>query len=301
MDSINLLGVERPRAESRLGRSYGWKHDTTYTEAPKKTFAVTATPSQSQLDLRSRCPPIFDQGQLGSCTSHGSLGAFQFLMMNGDLSKNVNLSRLWLYYQERVLEGTVADDAGAQIYSGVRVLQTLGCPQESLWPYDIELYSTRPSKMANRDAKNYLLVKASALHQNLRDLKLSLIQRHPVVFGCLVFPSFEDPSVASTGRVPLPDPSESCLGGHCMMLVGFDDSSQSFLVRNSWGTAWGLGGYCWMPYAYLLNPQLSSDFWSYEQVRCTPGTPWAQELEDKECESESQSCDSEVETDIVEV
>ena len=86
------------------------------------------------------------------------------------------------------------------------------------------------------------------------------------MFGFSVYESFMSPEVAKTGKVPLPPRGEQLLGGHAVLAVGYDDSIQSFIVRNSWGPKWGMKGYCTMPYGYLTDPQLARDFWAIYTV-----------------------------------
>jgi C1A family cysteine protease len=81
-----------------------------------------------------------------------------------------------------------------------------------------------------------------------------------------VYDSFETPEVAQTGIVPMPKDTERMLGGHAVMAVGYDEKKQYFFVRNSWGEAWGDRGYFYMPYAYLQNKYLSSDFWTIRDM-----------------------------------
>jgi len=92
------------------------------------------------------------------------------------------------------------------------------------------------------------------------------VSGYPFVFGFTVYQSFESQQVASTGVVPMPSPSEQTVGGHAVMAVGYDDSQQQFIVRNSWGTGWGMAGYFTMPYAYLIQSNLSDDFWTIRVV-----------------------------------
>ena len=86
------------------------------------------------------------------------------------------------------------------------------------------------------------------------------------MFGFTVYESFESQEVAKTGVVPMPAPGEQVVGGHAVLAVGYDDSAQTFMVRNSWGTGWGQAGYFTMPYAYLTTRGLSSDFWTIRIV-----------------------------------
>jgi C1A family cysteine protease len=93
-----------------------------------------------------------------------------------------------------------------------------------------------------------------------------LAENYPFVFGFTVYQSFESETVAGTGIVPMPSPGEAVVRGHCVVAVGYDDTQRTFIIRNSWGTDWGIKGYCMMPYEYLLNPQLASDFWTIRSV-----------------------------------
>jgi C1A family cysteine protease len=102
--------------------------------------------------------------------------------------------------------------------------------------------------------------------QRLHQMQACLAQGFPFVFGFTVYDSFESEEVAKTGDVPLPPRGETVLGGHAVLAVGYDDDIQRFHVRNSWGKGWGKEGYCTMPYGYLSDPQLASDFWAIYTV-----------------------------------
>lgn len=60
----------------------------------------------------------------------------------------------------------------------------------------------------------------------------------------------------------MPQPTERSVGGHAVLAVGYSDDDKRFIVRNSWGTGWGMQGYFSMPYDYLSNSSLSNDFWT---------------------------------------
>jgi C1A family cysteine protease len=100
----------------------------------------------------------------------------------------------------------------------------------------------------------------------LHQIQGCLASGYPVVFGFSVYESFETQEVARSGVVPLPKKGEKQLGGHAVLAVGYDDTAQSFIVRNSWGPSWGQDGYFTMPYAYVTSGQLASDFWALYTV-----------------------------------
>jgi C1A family cysteine protease len=219
-----------------------------------------------KVDLRPHCPPPYDQGQLGSCTGNAIAGAVQFEREKQHLTPDFVPSRLFIYYGERVIEGTVGTDSGAQIRDGIKVVAQQGVPPETDWPYDITKFAQKPPPKAFTDALKDKAVSYSRLTQSLSQMKGCLASGYPFVFGFTVYDSFESQQVAQSGVVPMPAAGESVLGGHAVMAVGYDDSQQRFIVRNSWGANWGMKGYFTMPYAYLTEQNLSSDFWTVRLV-----------------------------------
>ncbi|HUB34726.1 MAG TPA: C1 family peptidase [Bryobacteraceae bacterium] len=261
-DPLSSLTLRRASAHG----GYGWVRDLPdgrdfFYAAPLIRFPQGLPTS---VDLRSECPPVYDQGQLGSCTANGIGGAIEFDQQK-QKTKEFVPSRLFIYYNERVIEGTVSEDSGAQIRDGVKSVATLGAPPETDWPYDIQKFSEKPPAKAYTDAKKDLVSAYSRVVQNLAQMQGCLAEGYPFVFGFTVYESFESDEVAQTGIVPMPAPGEKVLGGHCVVAVGYDDTKRMFIIRNSWGAGWGLKGYCMMPYEYLLG-QLASDFWTIRTV-----------------------------------
>ena len=249
-------------------KRYGWvpdlpdMRDHMYA-APMEM--VTALPPQ--VDLRPQCPPVYDQGQLGSCTGNAIAGAVQFEREKQKLTPDFVPSRLFIYYGERVIEGTVSSDSGAQIRDGIKVVAKQGAPPETDWPYDITKFAAKPPAKAFTDALKDRAVTYSRVTRSLSQMKGCLASGYPFVFGFTVYDSFESQQVANTGIVPMPAAGESVIGGHAVMAVGYDDSQQRFLVRNSWGNSWGMAGYFTIPYAYLTERSLASDFWTIRLVK----------------------------------
>lgn len=217
------------------------------------------------VDLRNQCPPVYNQGALGSCTANGLAGAYEF-----DLKKQKKTdympSRLFIYYNERVLINTVNSDSGAYIRDGIKTMNKEGVCPESLWPYDISKFTVKPPKKDYDEAKKCQIKSYQRLINSLSQLKGCLAEGFPFVFGFTVYDSFMTNEVAKTGIMPMPKTGEHTRGGHAVMAVGYDDSKNAFIIRNSWGTNWGIKGYFYMPYAYISNPNLCDDFWTIRLV-----------------------------------
>lgn len=247
---------------------YGWVPDL--PDARDHLFAApmaTMAALPPSVDLRPKCPAtVYDQGQLGSCTANAIAAAVEFdLLKEG--KPDMMPSRLFIYYEERVVEHTVESDAGARIRDGIKVVATVGVPPESDWPYDISKFAQKPPAQAFTDAPRHKVSSYSRVMQDLTQMKSCLASGLPFVFGFSVYDSFESQDVARTGVVPMPNlQTEKLQGGHAVLAVGYDDSQQRFIVRNSWGPGWGMGGYFTMPYAYLMSRNLASDFWTCKIV-----------------------------------
>lgn len=213
------------------------------------------------IDLRQGCSPIVDQGELGSCTANAiASGLREFMELKAGQSLT-RLSRLFLYYKEREMEGTVSEDSGASIRDGMKVLLNTGVCPEIDWPYDITRFAVAPPEPAEKDAAQYL-IKAYQRLVTLTDIKRSLYEGYPVVVGITVFESLESKEVAQTGQVPMPKDGERVLGGHAVLIVGYEDALDNgrVVVRNSWGEGWGEKGYCYIPYKFM--EKYAFDFWT---------------------------------------
>jgi C1A family cysteine protease len=256
----------RSTAKMPLRHGYGWAPDL----PDHRDFLYSAnlallTTLPAKADLRPQCPPIYDQGQLGSCTANSIGAAFEFDQMK-QKEKSFMPSRLFIYYNERVIEGTVSSDAGAQIRDGIKSINQQGVCPETDWPYVITKFAAKPPPKAFTDGAKNKAILYQRIARTLPQMKACIAGGYPWVFGFTVYESFESAQVAQTGIVPMPGSNEQVLGGHAVLCVGYDDSQQRFIVRNSWGTSWGVQGYFLMPYAYLLDANLSDDFWTVRSV-----------------------------------
>jgi len=203
---------------------------------------------------------------MGSCTGFAIVGAMEYLE-NVKHKTFVPLSQQFVYYNERLLEGGTSTDGGSYIGDGISVVLRYGACALSVWPYnEADLY-TKPSDAAYADGATRKAIKTNSIAQNQTAVMSALASGFPIVFGFVAFDSFESTEVAKTGFVPTPNPDiDNALGGHAMLIVGYDIRSQQFLCRNSWTAHWGIGGYCWIPFAYLMNPELAHSFYTIEDI-----------------------------------
>lgn len=244
-----------------MPRRYGWTPDVPDArDHLLKVGRVTKTPTR--FSLRDKMPPVVDQGDLGSCTANAIAAAHQFDQMLQQKPDAFAPSRLFIYYNEREMEGTVDSDSGAMIRDGIKSINKLGVCPEPRWPYDVASFKVKPDSQSYADALDHQAVSYARVPRTQAQMEQVLAGGKPFVVGISVYESFESASVAATGKVPMPNvKTESLLGGHAVLVVGYDRAKKLWILRNSWGTGWGDQGYFTLPYKYLLDPNLSDDFW----------------------------------------
>lgn len=279
-----VIGLDKapgkPKTDERVGKKltpnlmyrsitrYGWKPDLPDSRdlryaAP--AHVITALPPM--VDLTNQCPPVYDQGDLGSCTANAIGAAFEFDLLKQNLTDFMP-SRLFIYYNERAIEGTINSDSGAQIRDGIKSVARQGVCSEESWSYIISEFAVKPYHTCYTEALNNTAVSYHRVSRDIDQMRGCLAEGYPFVIGFTVYTSFKSQQVTQTGVLNLPDTNaERVLGGHAVLIVGYDDSSSRFRVRNSWGPDWGQHGYFTMPYEYLLDEGLSRDFWTVRVVR----------------------------------
>ena len=253
-----------PRPSTVSLPKYHWRRDPVDTRDHIFKTPAPTTPPPSIVDMRNYASPIENQGNLGSCTGNAIAGQIELIQRKVNPAKGRDVSRLFIYYQERLLEGTIRYDNGAYIRDGIKACYTYGAPLESLWPYVINRFTTKPSAAAYTDA---LKRKVTSYQRctNFAAVKAALVSRYPVTVGFDVYSSFEGAENTNTGMMPYPNTrTEQYLGGHAVCIVGYNDNlaGGSFICRNSWGTNWGDNGYFYMPYQVIQNTSMSNDFWA---------------------------------------
>jgi len=269
LDGQEVFSVEAVNFRTFVKRGFGWKPDL----PDFRDYIVSANPDQgaktvlpSLCDLRPRDNfAIYNQGRLGSCTANAIGAAVHYDQVQQGLV-TFTPSRLFIYYNERALEGTIDEDAGAQIRDGMKTLNNLGVCSEEAWPYDTETFTQRPTDACYKLAAQNTAKEYARVEQNLNDIKTVLNNGNVIAFGFIVCSSFMTPEVAKTGKMDMPHPTDKIFGGHAVLCCGYDDARQVFTVRNSWGSAWGDDGYFYMPYDYMCDTFLSRDLWTLVSV-----------------------------------
>ncbi len=265
--------------EPRKIQRYGWRpdlpdHRDRIYNLERKVYRSEEL--QPAFSLREHMPPVYDQGQLGSCTGNGTAAVLESAEIKQGMASETP-SRLFIYYGERAIEGTVSEDSGAQIRDGIKVVAADGAPpEEPYWPYDIAKFKDKPSPEAYAEAKKYEAIEYLKILPGAAGspVRSPIQDGLPVVFGFTVPAIFESEKWSpATQYLPLPAAAEKNIGGHCVVIVGWDFSLERFPVnvfeiRNSWGPEWGDQGYFWMDARYIYEPTrgLSSDFWVIDKV-----------------------------------
>lgn len=211
-----------------------------------------------QIDFSHRIYDIHDQGDLGSCTGQAITCAMEYSLskkMNFDQDSFIHLSPLFVYYNERRLMGTTKRDSGSSLADGIRSIHTWGTC--TLKKHDNEKdFRKRPRSIAYKEAENYKLLDCVAncrVQHDLKSIKNVLAQEIPVLLGIYIYTSFESEAVRKTGMIPIPESNELKLGGHAVLLVGYNDETQLFKGVNSYGKGWGENGFFYLPYGYVIN------------------------------------------------
>ena len=242
----------------------GWKKQKDDSRDIKyKAIAYDGLVLPTSYSLQSRMPFVYQQGQLGSCTSQGIAALIEYDVVKQGLPA-FTPSRLFIYYNERDMEGNVNEDSGASIRDGIKSINDIGVCSEALWPYDINKFANRPDDVCYTDGKQNKSLLYSAVNQTEYSLNHAIYHGYPIVFGFKVYENFENDTVATTGVMAMPVGSD--IGGHCVVIVGYDDDKRVYRIRNSWGPQWGLQGYFDMPYEYMLRADLANDFWIIETM-----------------------------------
>jgi C1A family cysteine protease len=268
--------IDQETVSSRLKRL--GQQDSVKTMLMKVgVLKATKSTLPDSVDLKKWCSPIEDQDRLSSCTAHAGVGIIEYFERKA-FNKHIEASRLFLYKVTRNLLNWYGD-TGAFLRTTMEAMVLFGVPPEEYWQYNSDDVDKEPGAFLYAFAQNYQTISYYRLDPPetpkdalLGRIKASLAASLPSMFGFSVYSSIDQ--AEKTGAIPYPIPGEKLLGGHAVIAVGYDEkikiknsnpgakeTTGALLIRNSWGTEWGQGGYGWLPYAYVLNG-IAIDWWS---------------------------------------
>jgi C1A family cysteine protease len=244
---------------------YGWRRDI-----PDQRDHLMMRPAKIEglpesVDLRRPDLKVLDQGPIGSCTANAIANAHLYNQLKENAVSPFSPSRLFIYYNERLMEGTEDYDSGASIRDGIKSISKQGVCNERTWPYIPRKLTVQPPHLAYINALPHRALSYARVIQSQDSIKLALSQGFPIVFGVSVYDSFESEEVAKTGIVPMPVATEHMLGGHAILMVGY--TTNTFIFMNSWGTTWGDKGYGYIPFEYVTSTNLACDLWTIQSVK----------------------------------
>lgn len=216
--------------------------------------------TSSFIDLRNKLPPVFDQGTIGSCTANSASSMYSYIyrIMTGKLTIP---SRLYIYYNTRLIMDTIGYDSGASIRNTMKSIAKYGICDEIDWTYFKPNLTVRPFDSCYQEGYARQALSYASIPISISNMK-AVLQSHPFIIGVAIYSSFMTQETTRTGNVPIPNKQkERLLGYHALCVVGYNDKKSVFIVRNSWGIWWGDRGDCYIPYNYLTNPTLAFDAW----------------------------------------
>lgn len=251
---MRLAYLKVPRVKTNLEKSPIDRRDH------QMQVVRTNTRLRPMVNLKKSLPFVYDQGSIGSCTANSTASMYSWVVLNSNGTVEIP-SRLFLYYNTRKLQGTISFDSGATLRDTMKSLQKDGICAETSWAYLYENLFKTPPPNCYDEASFHQALSYASVPISLINMK-NVLQSRPFVLGILVYSSFFTPSVSKTGQIPFPNMTkEKLLGGHAILVLGYDDRRKAFYCRNSWGQSWGLKGDFYLPYSYATNRKLAFDAW----------------------------------------
>lgn len=256
-------------ARNKDGRriaSHGMRDKPTQKPLKSGVFSPSREPPP-RVDLREFCSPVEDQSQSNSCCANAAVGAYEYLCWreaasNGDTPGDI--SRLFVYYIGRLRDkqlwsdSSPISDEGMSLTGAIDALTMKGACLQASWPFDLEHVNASPPSDAFAEAMHYKISEAKEIPTTLASMKSCLAEGFPIIFGLKLTKKFFSPG--PNGVISTPDPSDPKSaehGLHAMLIVGYSDKEEVFIVRNSWGEDWGDKGYCYIPYDYAANEEFN--------------------------------------------
>jgi len=221
--------------------------------------------SSNTIDWRHFCSPVENQYNVGSCSANAVVSNLEFLEIKQGFNYT-DLSRLFVYYNARLITNTHHLDDGSNISANFEAIKKYGVCSENNYPYNVSLVNRRPSWSAYQEAFKHSITQSYRLSNSGQsrhdDILKCLKSCHPVVFGMDVYESFRE----TKNIINIPQSNEKLLGGHAMLIVGVDLNLKLYTIRNSWGADFGENGYCYASFD-MIDKYANYEFWTATHVK----------------------------------
>jgi hypothetical protein len=204
-------------------------------------------------------PPIGDQGHLGSCVAWGvgyamgtSVSALSKRGQAGELNIAVNIASPADLYSKLLLREGSSCGNGTLVQDALDILVKEGVVSYAQSPY-IDQICTAPSSGGQFRLDSYKKIDVKDV-STINSMRIAIVNQKILPIGMAVYPDFE--KLFGPNAVYIhPANDQSCpLGGHCIVVTGYDDNLNAFRVMNSWGTSnWGDKGFGWIAYETFLR------------------------------------------------
>ena len=218
------------------------------------------------VDLRRHCPPVYDQLHLNSCSANAIAAALRFNELREGRPDVLSPSRLFIYYNERVLAGVVGTNSAVSLREGYRTVSKVGSCSERSWPYLPQRFRRAPAHECYAFARHHRAIAYYRIRRSIAQLRACLAEGYPFVMALAIHKSAVAHAVRHTGLLPVPVRGDALLGGHAVLAVGYDHPKKLIIFRNSWGKTWGDHGDGYLPYKFFASPDLTWDFWTMRKV-----------------------------------
>ncbi|WP_020470370.1 C1 family peptidase [Zavarzinella formosa] len=218
---------------------------------------ITDLPDHMQLDSPME---VRNQGSLQACTSFAVAAAVRFAQIKQGL-EDFEPSPLYVFFNTRSIEGHQSLNVAVAPRDAIKAVASDGSCKEEDFPYDESKFSVPPPQNCFLFGRDNKVVTYLRVPPDLTSLKSCIAQGFPFILAFTAFSGFRN--IGSDGMIP--PASGAPIGGHCMLVLGYDDADQIFMCQNSFGEDFGNQGFVFMSYAYLLQNQF--DIWTITQVQ----------------------------------
>jgi len=208
-------------------------------ETPQ-TIDLPSSFSWTNIDGIDYTTPIKDQSPAPTCETYALCAALETLLQyqTGELY-TPDLSETHLYFYA----GGTYERGGVNVYDACEYLVDYGVPDEGCYPDPHRPYDYPYTSVEGWENRTVKINEWGWIPNDETAIKQALIDYGPLTICIHVYEDMYEYTGGVYHRT-----SSNRVGGHLVALVGYDDNTESWLVKNSWGNRWGDNGWFHMGY-----------------------------------------------------